>query len=184
MFSSFIPETELERAFVQSKQWDADLTWRRSMLYVSREQWGIGAGYMLSLALRYSFDGTVKEQAQTLASIAGLLEFLTQTEKHALFRACELVVALMLELPLKTIETTDVLLFVQLLLEIVASCPGGNFVWIDMFRRLSLIYERRVLPTELEELRARCFATKISHCPMHLMKRCLGLLVPCSHEAF
>jgi len=85
MFSRFIPETELERTFVQAKNWDADVLWRRCVFYMNRQRWSVSAALMLCLALHYARDDAYDHQNQTLASISGLLAVLSSSEKYSLF---------------------------------------------------------------------------------------------------
>jgi len=85
----FVPETELERVFAQSCDWDTFRLWQRACLAAKREQWSIAAALTAGLVLDY---GKRHDQANALWSIQSLdsvFDRLNAEQQHSLFRVCQ-----------------------------------------------------------------------------------------------
>ena len=70
MLDSFLPESAIERAFVQSLNWDAKRLWRKCMFHLERsldrEHAALACAYMMQLACAYAKTDKIHHQRNTL----------------------------------------------------------------------------------------------------------------------
>lgn len=86
MIEEFVPETELERAYVQSIGWESDRLWRRARLSAEQEHWAVAAGLNVSRILDCSQNERSSTLVRTLESINFIVGKLDESQKVSLFR--------------------------------------------------------------------------------------------------
>lgn len=84
--SEFIPESDMERLFVQTMEWPVGRLWRRVMHSAGRGQWAHAAAYTLSLALAYAENLPASNASiETVDSLKSLLPSLNPEQRYSLF---------------------------------------------------------------------------------------------------
>lgn len=85
--SEFIPESDMERLFVQTMEWPVGRLWRRAMHSAGRGQWAHAAAYTLSLALAYAENLPASNASiETVDSLESLLPSLNPDQRYSLFK--------------------------------------------------------------------------------------------------
>jgi hypothetical protein len=86
MPEEFLPATELERAYIQSRGWESMRLWKRARLSLEREEWALAAGLSVSRILDCVLNKRKMTFVRTMESIGLIIGQLNEPQKFSLFK--------------------------------------------------------------------------------------------------
>ncbi len=140
MTEDFVPETELERAYIQSIGWESHRLWRRARGSTEQEQWAVAAGLNVSRILDCAQNNRASTLVRTLESINFIVGNLNEPQKVSLFKCLADLTHRLLELDFE-LESKYVTVVLQLMLRLffrAGELRGADIVC--MMRLLHDIY--------------------------------------------
>ena len=151
----FLPETEMERAFVQAVNLDVKRVRKRAEQNLAHGYTAAGVGQLLSLVQGYAVSHQYQQLRATTDSILEIASGFDTKCRWSLCRICTLIIlALFAEGHGDT--SLSVVIVVHLMLRTIRAEARSNLDVMDMFLCLQIAYERRVMANELEELELKC----------------------------
>ena len=117
MTEDFVPETELERAYIQSIGWESHRLWRRARGSTEQEQWAVAAGLNVSRILDCAQNNRASTLVRTLESINFIVGNLNEPQKVSLFKCLADLTHRLLELDFE-LESKYVTVVLQLMLRL------------------------------------------------------------------
>jgi hypothetical protein len=154
MLESFIPETDLERAFVQAINWDVDRARRRYFLNLNRGQWAVGAAQVLCFVRRFAQDENFHDQKAASDEVVKHLNKLNLPQKCSLFKICSEIASSLFEDDDLLVEATGVHLIIWLMVQIALDMPPNSILIVDMLRQLRTFSHRQITLDGLPDLAA------------------------------
>lgn len=134
----FVPETELERAYIQSTSWESHRLWRRARVSAEQEQWAFAAGLNVSRVLDCALNGRKSTLIRTLESINFVIGKLDEPQKVSLFKCLAHLVNTLLENDF-VLENQYVSVILQLMLRLFFR--AGELRGADIVAMMRLLHD-------------------------------------------
>jgi hypothetical protein len=151
----FLPETEMERSFVQAVTLDINRARKRAAQSLAHGYTATGVGQLLSLVQGYAVSRQFLQLQATTDSILEIARGFDTKCRWSLCRICTLIVLVLFDEGCNGSDAC-VVIVVQLMLKIIRAEERKNSEVIDMFLCLQTVCERKVMSDELEALERSC----------------------------